>query len=147
MTRAMLATALYRMAGQPKAEGITSTPFTDVAPSADYADAVAWCYFAGVVNGTSDTTFTPEASITREQIVTMFHRYAEKVAKADMSVTNDLAKFTDADKLSPWALDGMKWAVAAGLINGMTDSTIVPQGTAIRAQVAAMVERLDGFVA
>ena len=147
MTRAMLATALYRMAGEPKADGITSTPFTDVSPSADYADAVAWCYFAGVVNGTSETTFTPEASITREQIVTMFHRYAEKVAKADMSVTNDLDKFTDADKLSAWASDGMKWAVAAGLINGMTDTTIVPQGTAIRAQVAAMVQRLDSFVA
>ena len=84
------------MAGEPKADGITSTPFTDVSPSASYADAVAWCYFAGVVNGTSETTFTPEASITREQIVTMFHRYAEKVAKADMSVKNDLTKFTDA---------------------------------------------------
>jgi len=146
MTRAMLATALYRMAGEPKADGITSTPFTDVSPSADYADAVAWCYFAGVVNGTSETTFTPAASITREQIVTMFHRYAEKVAKADMSVSNDLAKFTDAGQVSAWASDGMKWAVAAGLINGMTDTTIVPQGTAIRAQVAAMVQRLDNFI-
>ena len=146
MTRAMLAAALYRMAGQPKAKGITSTPFTDVAPSADYADAVAWCYFAGVVNGTSETTFTPEASITREQIVTMFHRYAEKVAMADMSVSNDLAKFTDRGKVSVWAKDGMKWAVAAGLINGMTETTIVPQGTAIRAQAAAMVQRLDSFI-
>jgi len=146
MTRAMLATALYRMAGEPKADGITSTPFKDVSPSASYADAVAWCWFAGVVNGTSETTFTPDASITREQIVTMFHRYAEMVAKADMSVKNDLAKFTDAGQVSAWASDGMKWAVAAGLINGMTDTTIVPQGTAIRAQVAAMVQRLDAFV-
>jgi len=145
MTRAMLATALYRMAGSPKVTD--KAPFTDIPSGASYADAVAWCYFAGVVNGTSETTFTPEASITREQIVTMFHRYAEKVAKADMSVSNDLTKFTDKGSVSAWASDGMKWAVAAGLINGMTDTTIVPQGTAIRAQVAAMVQRLDIFVA
>ena len=144
MTRAMLATALYRMAGSPKVTA--AAPFTDIPSDADYADAVAWCYSAGVVNGTSETTFTPEASITREQIVTMFHRYAEKVAKADMSVSSDLSKFTDKDKVSAWAQDGMKWAVAAGLINGMTETTIGPQGTAIRAQVAAMVERLDNFI-
>ena len=146
MTRAMLATALYRMAGTPKAQGITSTPFTDVSPSADYADAVAWCYFAGVVNGTSATTFAPEATITREQIVTMFHRYAEKVAGADMTPSSDLAAFTDADKLASWSRAQMQWAVAAGLINGTSATTLTPQGTATRAQTAALVQRLAAFV-
>ena len=146
MTRAMLATALYRMAGMPKAQGITSTPFTDVSPSADYADAVAWCYFAGVVNGTSATTFAPEATITREQIVTMFHRYAEKVAGADMTPNSDLAAFTDADKLASWSRAQMQWAVAAGLINGTSATTLTPQGTATRAQTAALVQRLAAFV-
>jgi len=146
MTRAMLATALYRMAGAPKAQGITSTTFTDVAPSAPYADAVAWCYFAGVVNGMSETEFAPEATITREQIVTMFHRYAEKVAGADMTPADSLAAFTDADKLASWSRAQMKWAVAAGLISGVTPSTIVPQGTATRAQTAALVQRLAAYV-
>ena len=146
MTRAMLATALYRIAGNPKTAGITDTPFTDVTPSAAYADAVAWCYSAGVVYGTTDTTFTPGASITREQIVTMFHRYADKVAKADMSVSDPLTKFADKSKLSAYAVESMQWAVAAGLISGMTSTTIVPQGTATRAQTAAMVQRLANFL-
>lgn len=142
MTRAMLATALYRLAGQPKAAGITSTSFTDVAPSASYADAVAWAYEAGVVNGTSGTTFTPEASITREQIAAMFYRYAEGVAKSDMSASNTLAAFTDRASVTSWALTNMQWAVGTGLINGMTATTLSPQGTASRAQVATMVMRL-----
>ena len=146
MTRAMLATALYRMASSPKTAGITGTPFTDVAPSAAYADAVAWCYSVGVVYGTTDTTFAPSASITREQIVTMFHRYADKVAKTDMSVSDPLTKFADKGKLSAYAVDSMQWAVAAGMISGMTATTIVPQGTATRAQAAAMVQRLANFL-
>lgn len=146
MTRAMLAAALYRMAGEPKAAGITSTPFTDVAPSADYADAVAWCYQTGVVNGVTDTAFVPESSITREQIVTMFRRYAEYVAKADMTPADPLSGFTDAGLLSAYAVDSMRWAVAAGMINGVTANTIVPQGTATRAQTAAMVQRLADYI-
>jgi hypothetical protein len=147
MTRAMLATALYRMAGEPKAAGITSTSFTDVAPSASYADAVAWAYSVGVVNGKSETTFAPDASIKREEIAAMFYRYADKVAKADMTASNNLSAFTDSTKLSSWATDSMKWAVGAKLINGVTTSTIVPQGTATRAQTAAMVMRLADYMA
>ena len=146
MTRAMLATALYRLAGRPGTQGITSTPFTDVAPYADYADAVAWCRFAGVVNGTSETTFAPEDTVTREQIVTMFHRYAAQVAKADMTPCGDLSAFTDADRLASWAEAQMRWAVAAGLINGTSATTLTPQGTATRAQTAALVQRLAAYV-
>lgn len=147
MTRAMLVEALYRLAGRPKAAGITATPFTDVAPSAAYADAVAWAYEAGVVAGVSDTAFAPGAGITREQITTMFHRYAEKVAKADTGVADSLASFTDAGLLSDYALKPMQWAVGAGLINGVTANTLAPRGTATRAQVAAMVMRLAAAVA
>lgn len=145
MTRAMLVTALYRHAGSPAVTA--TTQFTDVSEGADYEKAVAWAYSAGVVNGTSETTFSPNDSITREQITAMFHRYAEKVAKADMTVTNNLAAFTDAGKLSDYAIPSMKWAVGAGLITGMTDTTILPQGTATRAQVAAMVMRLAEYIA
>ncbi len=146
MTRAMLVTALYRMAGSPRIVGGSGMTFADVAPSAPYADAVAWCRAAGVVNGVSDAEFQPEATITREQIVTMFHRYAEKVAGADMTTADDLAAFADADKLASWSRAQMQWAIAAGLINGMTADTLVPQGTATRAQTAALVQRLAAYI-
>ncbi len=145
MTRAMLATALYRLAGEPKAEGITSTPFTDVAPSADYADAVAWAYAAGVVNGTSDTTFSPDDTITREQIVTMFYRYAQNAAGADMTPSDALSAYSDVGMVASWALPQMQWAVAAGLINGTTATTLTPQGTTTRAEAAALVLRLVAY--
>jgi hypothetical protein len=146
MTRAMLATALYRMAGKPKAAGITSTPFTDVSPSANDADAVAWAYGAGVVNGKTHTTFAPNARISRQQITAMFYRYAEKVAKADMSVSKDLSAFTDAGNVSDYAKDAMRWGVGAGMINGTSATTLSPYGTATRAQVAAMVTRLARYL-
>ena len=76
----------------------------------------------------------------------MFYRYAEKVVKADMTPSNELAAYTDADKLSAYAVDGMKWGVGAGLITGVTDTTIAPQGTATRAQVATMVMRLADYI-
>ena len=146
MTRAMLATALYRMAGSPKGAGIADTPLTDVSPYADYAEAVAWCYASGVVSGYEDGTFRPSGSITREQIAAMFCRYAEKIAGADMTASNDLSAYTDKGIISGWALDNVRWAVGAGLITGMTTDTIAPQGTATRAQTAAMVQRLAGHI-
>jgi hypothetical protein len=143
MTRSMLATALYRMAGSPSTT--VTSKFTDVASDADYAEAVSWAYSVGVVNGKSDTTFAPDASIKREEIAAMFYRYADKVAKADMTASNNLAAFTDSTKLSSWAADSMKWAVGAGLINGVTTTTIGPQGTATRVQTAAMIQRLAKY--
>lgn len=140
MTRWMLAAALWRLAGSP--EPGTAVPFADVAADAPYAAAVAWCAARGVVRGVSDTEFAPDATITREQLVTMFARYAESVAGADMSASSALARFEDRGALSDWAIPGMRWAVAEGIITGMTDSTIAPAGTATRAQCAAMLERL-----
>ncbi|MCD7947634.1 MAG: S-layer homology domain-containing protein [Oscillospiraceae bacterium] len=145
MTRAMLVTALYRMAGSPTI--LASTKFTDVADGAAYKDAVAWAYTNGVVTGTSDTTFAPDASITREQITAMLYRYAENIAKVSMTASDDLAKFSDKGALSAYAVDSMQWAVGAGLINGMTETELQPQGTANRAQVAAMVMRLAQYLA
>jgi hypothetical protein len=144
MTRAMLATALYRMAGQPAVT--TAAPFTDVAATADYADAVAWAYDVGVVNGISDTTFAPDATITREQIVTMFCRYAALVAGRDVTAAGDLSAFTDSATVAAWAADQMTWAVSAGLIEGTTATTLSPKATATRAQTAALVQRLDVWV-
>ncbi len=144
MTRAMLATALYRLAGSP--DPGEKAPFTDVSANAAYADAVTWAYNAGVVNGKTQFSFAPDASITREQITAMFWRYANNTAKADMTPDNNLKAYTDAGKLSAYAVDCMRWAVGAGLINGTSNTLLTPQGTATRAQVAAMVERIANYV-
>jgi hypothetical protein len=145
MTRAMLATALYRMAGSPWTVAVSQ--FTDVPADADYAKAVAWAYEKGIVNGMTDTTFAPDASITREQIAAMFYRYAKNVAKLDMTASGDLAAYGDSTKISSWALDSVRWAVGAGLINGTSTTTVTPQGTATRIQTAAMLTRLAAAAA
>ena len=142
MTRSMLVTALYRVeSGELRVESDGGSQFKDVANDAAYAGAVAWASANGVVMGYEDGTFRPDASITREQITTMLYRYAKIAGKADGTAPSDLAAFADAAKLSSYAVDSMKWAVGAGIINGTTDTTLTPQGTATRAQVAAMVKR------
>ncbi len=136
LTRAELVTVLYRMAGEPSVEGMTH-PFADVAADTWYTDAVIWAKDAKVVKGISDTAFAPTANITREQIATILYRYAEAEA-----VTEDaLADFADADKVSAWAVEAVNWAVSAGLINGMDETTLAPQGNATRAQIATILMR------
>ncbi len=136
LTRAELVTVLYRMAGEPSVEGMTH-PFADVAAGTWYTDAVIWAYNAEVVKGISDTAFAPGANITREQIATIMYRFSEAEA-----VTEDaLADFADADKVSDWAVEAMNWAVSVGLINGVAEDTLAPQGNATRAQIATILMR------
>ncbi len=136
LTRAELVTVLYRMAGTPSVEGMTH-PFTDVAEDTWYTDVVIWAYNDEVVNGISETAFAPGANITREQIATILYRYAEAEAVEE----DALADFADADKVSDWAVEAMNWAVSVGLINGMDETTLAPQGNATRAQIATILMR------
>ena len=100
LTRGMFVTMLYRMEGKPEATG--STSFTDVPEGAYYADAVAWANANGVVYGTSETAFSPEGKITREQMAAMMRRYAS-FKKLDVTATTDLSGYTDAATVSSWA--------------------------------------------
>jgi hypothetical protein len=143
LTRSMLVAALYRLAGSPPINN--KSMFSDVSDTAAYAHAVAWAYENGIVNGTGGDRFSPEGSITREQITAMFYRYALKIAGADTAASDTLASFTDKEHVSGWANEAVSWAVGAGLINGTTATTLSPQGTATRAQAAAMVLRLAVF--
>ena len=136
LTRAELVTVLYRMAGEPSVESMTH-PFADIAADTWYTDAVIWAYNAEVVNGVSDTAFAPAANITREQIAAILFRFSG----AEAEETDHLADFTDADKVNAYAVDAMNWAVANGLINGMGDGTLAPQGNASRAQIATILMR------
>ena len=143
MTRAMLVTVLYRMVGSPSVRDL-SMPFTDV-PDEWFHDAVLWAYDTGVVRGVTETEFAPMNLITREQMVTIFHRYAE-YAGYDVSEMASISGFTDAAQVDEYAVDPISWAVAAGIINGVDVdgvSYLQPLGTATRAQAAAIIQRFD----
>ncbi len=147
MTRAQFAQVVFNMAGGVQKDfGATyPTPFEDVASDAWYAQAVAWAAEAGIVKGTSDTTFDPEGKISREQIATMLYRYAE-VAGMDTTVEDAeaaLAAFVDGDQVSDWAAAAMAWAVESGYMNGKGANDLQPQATATRAEIAALSVRVQ----
>ncbi len=138
-TRAQVAVIFYRMAGSPTVTG--DSPFTDVENgpgTAWYYNAVLWAQQNGIVAGYGDGTYHPGDPVTREQLAVMFYNYANYKGY-DLSATSDLSGFTDAGKISDWALPAMRWAVGSGLMNGYGDGTLNPQGTATRAQLAAML--------
>ena len=138
LTRGMFVTMLYRMEGKPEATGNTS--FTDVPANMYYAPAIAWASANGVVYGTSETAFSPEGKITREQMAAMMRRYAS-FKKLDTSAKADLSTFTDASAVSAWATGDMQWAVASELLYGNNHNQLQPTANATRAQAAAILQR------
>ena len=141
--RAMLATILYRLAGEPAVSG--DLPFTDVESGTWYTDAVLWAAQNGIVNGLGENTFAPMNTLTREQLVTMLYRYAE-AAGYDVSAAADLSGYPDAGKVQTYAQKAMSWAVAEGIVEGM-DGNLNPAGNATRAQIATILMRFCEGVA
>ena len=137
-TRAQLVTILYRLAGQPAVSG--DLPFTDVESGTWYTDAVLWAAQNGIVNGVSDTEFVPGDDITREQLAVILYRYAAYQGY-DVSQRADLSGFGDAESISDYAQAALSWAHAQGLVLGFEDGSLRPQGTASRAQIAAVLMR------
>ena len=137
-TRAMIVTILYRLEGKPEAEAAS---FKDVEAGSWYEAAVNWAAANGIVNGYDADTFAPTDEITREQMAAILYRYAGFKGQ-DVSGQADLGSFTDSSAVSEYAQNAMAWAVDAELINGMTETTLVPQGSATRAQVATLMMRL-----
>ena len=137
-TRAQLVTILYRLAGEPEPGG--DSGFSDVAAGIWYTDAVAWAAQNGIVNGVSDTEFAPGDDITREQLAAILYRYAAYQGY-DVSQRADLSGFGDAESISGYAQEALSWAHAQGLVLGFEDGSLRPQGTASRAQIAAVLMR------
>lgn len=134
LTRGQWVTLLYRAAGSP---AVTEpTTFTDVVPGSYCADAFAWAEDLGIVKGMGSNLAAPNAEINREQMVTMLYRVS-----GDEPVQYDLGSYTDVDDVSYFAVDAFEWAVANGCINGMTATTLAPQGQANRAQAATILYR------
>lgn len=145
MTRGMIVSVLYRLEGSPTlSDGNLGYPYEDVHGDDWYAMPVYWARENGIVSGYSDTQFGPNDPITREQMAAILHNYSAYKGQ-DVSARADLSKYSDANQVSSWAETVLSWANAEGLINGMTETTIAPQGLATRAQVAAIFQRyLEG---
>ncbi|MFR2521183.1 MAG: 5'-nucleotidase C-terminal domain-containing protein [Evtepia gabavorous] len=139
INRGMMVTVLYRMAGSP--EVTAENPFTDVPADTWYTEAVIWASENGITAGTSETTFSPTNSLTREQLATFFYRFADFENPDPIEITGDLTGFTDAGQVASYATDAMKWAIGEGLISGTTETTLSPKATATRAQVATILMR------
>ena len=138
LTRAMIVTILYRMAGSPSVSG--SSDFTDVATGKWFAKAVAWAAANGIVNGYGSGLFGPNDPVTREQLAAILYRYAVYGGMTAVTLEENLGGFADTAQLSAYAIQAMNWAVGQGLING-SGSNLVPKAQATRAQVAAIIHR------
>ena len=136
VTRAMAVTVLYRLAGSPEIAA-SGTAFADVPEGQWYAKAVYWANALGIAQGYAGS-FSPDSAITREQLATMLYRYS-----AASKTSADLSAFTDAGQISSYAVDAMSWAYADKLISGVTDTTLSPQSTATRAQLAMILFRMS----
>ena len=154
-TRAQLVSILYRVQGEPttvKGYELSKlrAPFDDVPRGQWYTDAIWWAKLTGVVSGTSATTFDPEGEITREQLAVILYNYTKQFAPGSLTATGSLAGFPDAASVSSWARTEMAWAVGNGLISGTGSGSVAyltPQGSATRAQVAAILMRFEQAMA
>ena len=154
-TRAQLVSILYRIQGEPTTVAgyelaKLRAPFDDVPRGQWYTDAIWWAKLTGVVAGTSATTFDPSGEITREQLAVILYNYTQQFAPGSLTATGSLAGFPDAGSVSSWARTEMAWAVGNGLISGTGSGGVAylsPQGSATRAQVAAILMRFEQAMA
>ncbi len=138
LTRGMVVTILYRMEGEPVVSG--APKFSDV-KGGYYKNAIKWASDNKIVNGYKNTNkFGPDDNVTREDLAIMLCNYAEFKGR-DMTKSNDLKAFSDGNKVSKYAEKSVKWAVGSGVITGNKDKTLNPQGTATRAEAAAMFQK------
>ena len=140
LTRAMLVTMLYRAENEPATN--RSIPFSDVDMGAYYASAVSWAKQNGIVNGVTETEFSPDSDITREQIATIMHRYAKyKGDDVESGKNTNILSYDDSDSISDYAKASLQWANGIGLINGKTESTLNLLDNATRAEAATIFYR------
>jgi len=138
MTRAMLVTVLWRMAGKPAADG--ADIFSDVADSAYYAEAIRWASKNGITQGYEDGSFGVNDNVTRQQLALFLRRFAAN-EKLDVSAAADLSGYGDASAVADWAAEALAWANAEGLVTGSTGDLLLPGNDATRAQVAVILKR------
>lgn len=143
LSRAMIVTILWRYAGEPVAEGET---FTDVQAGRWYTEAISWASANEIMRGYGGGRFGPNDNVTREQFAVILQNFAV-YRGYDVEEGSFVAEFTDVDAVSNWAVEAMEWANANGLINGRTPTTLVPRGSATRAESAAILYRFIETIA
>ena len=143
LTRGMVVTVLYRVANSPGVDGLAN-PFGDVASGQWYADAVIWAAANGIVTGVTVTAFEPETDVTREQMATIFYRYAVFTGSEPVNGSAADLGFADAGQIATWAVDGAVFCSANGIITGKPGALFDPQGNATRAEFATMLMRYLG---
>lgn len=141
LTRGMLVTTLYRMAGAPEVQ--ESVCFEDVTDGRYFTKAVAWARESGIAQGMTTTQFAPDAAVTREQAAVFLYRYVTEYQKQEPVVGGDLSWFTDSNLISDYAQNAMAWATAAGLLEGFGNGMVGPKETLTRAQMAKLLTILD----
>lgn len=144
-TRGMIVTMLYRLEGEPRVT--TGSAFDDVDAAMYYVDAIAWANANGIVTGYDEATFGPNDAITREQMAAILYRYAQYKGYDTTQGGMAIREYADYESISEYALIAMDWAVNAGLVTGTTSSTLTPDGSAVRAQVATIFMRFMEDVA
>ncbi len=136
--RAEVVALLYRLAGEPAVSGPST--FADVPAGAWYADPVRWAEGEKIAQGTTPGVFAPEQGVSRQELAVFLYRYAQARGEA-VSEGADLSGYTDRGQVASWAQEAVRWAVAEGILQGTSQSTLAPEGTADRAQMAVMVQR------
>ena len=137
LTREMLAVVLYNVEGQPESAGVN--PFTDVKMDMWYTDAIHWANENGIVAGYDNGAYGVGDLITREQFATILYRYAQFKGYDTTQGGMAVREFSDYENISDYARPAMAWAVNAGIMGGMDDGTLMPQGKATRAEAATML--------
>lgn len=144
--RAQVVATLFRIYHDRRADASDprETPFSDVPADGWFAPYVAWAYHNGIVSGVGEGLFAPLAHVDRQQLATMLFRFADELLEdVDTNVRQGAqwSRFTDRDRIQSWAVRGLTWANYHSVVNGRTDTSIVPNGTATRAEAAAMLTR------
>ena len=142
MSRAMVATVLWRLEGEPEMDD--TSVFTDVPRGQWYTQAITWAYEQGIITGYGGGRFGPQDNVTRQQLAAMLFRYA-KTMDLDGGERATLSAYRDQGQVADWAREAFAWAVAKGHINGTSPTTLSPTGTATRAQCAAILTRMLAY--
>jgi len=144
LTRGMIVTILYRMAGSPDVSGLPN-PFSDVAEGMWYSDAVKWAASNEIVNGIGDGKYDPETPITRQDLAVIIMRYLDFI-KYEYTVTEEYRLFNDEDNISDYAKNAIQVLNKLGIIKDKGNDVIDPQGQATRAEIAAILHRFLEFI-
>lgn len=138
MTRAMLTTVLYRLAGRPEVNG---TSFNDVAAEQWYADSISWAVENQIAYGTASGMFSPDRAVSRQELAVILWNYAKTIGVETAAADNTSLSFKDTDQAEVWARPALQWASSSGILQGDDNGLLNPADPATRAEVAAILER------